>query len=90
MVLNWLGKILDSNEKQIKKLQPLVDEINSLEKEFKSLKDKDLTAKTKEFKLRISRQESLDDILPEAFAVGWVQSFTSLGYLWESLFTTRP
>ena len=68
MVLKWLGNLLDSNEKQVKKLQPLVDEVNELEKSYKKLKDNDLAAKTKEFKLRLERSESLDDLLPEAFA----------------------
>lgn len=79
MVLGWLGKLLDSNEKQIGKLKPVVDEINSLEPEYKKLKDKDLKAKTNEFKLRLERNDTLDDILPEAFAAVREASRRSIG-----------
>ena len=66
----------DPNERIIKNLQPIVDEINALEDEFTKLSDEELRAKTTEFKKRItnreangfSLQESLDLILPEAFA----------------------
>lgn len=68
-MFNILGKLLDSNEKQIKKLQPIVDRINSFEKEFSKLTDAKLRAKTAEFKLRHERGETLDDLLPEAFAL---------------------
>jgi len=67
-MLNWLGKFFDSNEKQVNKLQPIVDQINALEKDYQKLAKKDLSAKTQEFKLRLKRGESLDDLLPEAFA----------------------
>ncbi|MBI2009702.1 MAG: preprotein translocase subunit SecA [Candidatus Chisholmbacteria bacterium] len=68
MVFNWLSKLLDSNQKQVDKLTPLVQSINELEGSYKKLSDKDLKAKTAEFKHRLEREESLDDILPEAFA----------------------
>ena len=55
-------------EKEIKKLAPIVEKINSLEPEFESLSDLQLTAKTSEFKNRIGQGESLDDLLPETFA----------------------
>ena len=67
-MLGILGKFLDSNEKQVKKLQPKVEDVNSLEKKFEKLTDEKLKAKTAEFKLRHERGESLDDLLPEAFA----------------------
>lgn len=64
-----LTKILgDPNEKEIKKLQPLVDKINSLEPEFEKLSNDQVKEKTLEFKERIKKGESLDSILPEAFA----------------------
>jgi len=59
----------DANEKYLKKLEPIVKKINSLEKEFESRADKDLCAGTQEFKERLRKGESLDDILPEAFGV---------------------
>ena len=67
-MFKFLGKLLDSNEKQISRLKPLVDKINSLEGQIKLLKDQELAAKTNEFKLRLEKEETLDDILPEAFA----------------------
>jgi len=67
-MLGILGKFLDSNEKQIGKLKHQVDAINELEKKFTKLTDEKLRAKTAEFKLRHERGETLDDLLPEAFA----------------------
>jgi len=64
-ILSILG---DSNEKQIKRLQPLVDEINALEPDFERLSDAELRGKADEFKGRLHAGDSLDDILPEAFA----------------------
>lgn len=68
-IFNFLGKFLDSNEREIKKLNPLVEEINSLEGSVKKLADSKFRDKTKEFKKRLEKGESLDDILPEAFAL---------------------
>ncbi|MBI2848104.1 MAG: preprotein translocase subunit SecA, partial [Chloroflexi bacterium] len=68
MVLKWFGGLVDSNEKEVKRLQPLVDDINSLESDFEKLSDTELKAKTGEFKSRSKEGETLDDLLPEAFA----------------------
>ncbi len=59
----------DANEKQVKKLRPLVKEINELEPGVQALSDEQLRAKTGEFRARLGEGETLDDILPEAFAV---------------------
>ncbi len=67
-MLKWLGGLIDSNEKELKRLQPAVDEINSLEPEFERLSDAELRAKTDEFKTRLQAGSSLDELLPEAFA----------------------
>ena len=68
-MLGLLNKLIgDSNEQAIKKIHPVVDEINELEPEFTSLSDLDLSGKTHEFRARIRGGEKLDDILPEAFA----------------------
>ncbi|MBN1643636.1 MAG: preprotein translocase subunit SecA [Dehalococcoidales bacterium] len=67
-MFNWLGNLVDSNEKQLKKLQPIVDKINSLEAEYEKLSDEQLKAKTEEFKTRISSGKTLEELLPEAFA----------------------
>ena len=68
MVNKLMGLIRDSNEKQIKRLQKIAEEINELEREFQALSDSDLTAKTAEFRLRLEEGEGLDELLPEAFA----------------------
>jgi len=62
-------KLFGSNEREIKKLQPIVDKINSLESEISKLSDSELKNKTEDFKNRLKKGESPDDILPEAFAV---------------------
>jgi preprotein translocase subunit SecA len=67
-MLKWLDGLLDSNEREIKRLKPLVAKINSLEPDFKRLADAELRAKTDEFKARYQDEEELDDLLPEAFA----------------------
>ena len=59
----------DANEKNIKNLQPIIDKINSFEPEFEKLSAGQLKEKTKEFKERINKGETQDDILPEAFAL---------------------
>ena len=66
-MFKWLGGG-DSNEKELKRLQPIVDSINQLEPDFKKLSDSKLRAKTDEFKDRINKGTSLDEILLEAFA----------------------
>jgi len=67
-MFKWLGGLVDSNEKELKRLQPLIDRINQLEPEFTKLSDSELKAKTGEFKTRLSQGSSLDELLPEAFA----------------------
>jgi len=59
----------DQNEKYLKKIKPIVEKINSLEKEFEKIPDEKLKEKTLEFKERLKKGETLDDILPEAFAL---------------------
>jgi len=59
----------DANEKYLKKIQPLVDEINSLEKEFEGFSDEKLREKTKELREELNRGRASDDLLPEAFAL---------------------
>ena len=59
----------DSPERKIAVFRPLVDEINALEPQIQALSNEDLAAKTVEFKKRLAEDETLDDLLPEAFAV---------------------
>ncbi len=58
----------DYNQKQLKKLRPIVKQINEFFTEFDVLSDEQIKAKTQEFKDRIAKGETLDDLLPEAFA----------------------
>ncbi|MBI2582645.1 preprotein translocase subunit SecA, partial [Candidatus Azambacteria bacterium] len=58
----------DANERFLKKLQPLVEKINSLEAAYEALSDIQLREKTSAFRERLAAGESLDDVLPEAFA----------------------
>jgi preprotein translocase subunit SecA len=78
-MLNLFGKFLDSNSREIKRHQSVVEQINSLETEFQKLKEKDFKAKTAEFKARIDRGETLDDLLPEAFALVREASVRTIG-----------
>jgi len=57
------------SEKEIKRIRPLLDKVLSYESEYRNLSDDELRAKTDEFKNRLTIGETLDDILPEAFAV---------------------
>ena len=67
--MKLFGSLLDFNAKEIAKLRPMVEKTNSLEPEMKKLKDKDFPAKTASFKERIAKGETLNDLLPEAFAL---------------------
>src|SRR3954451_20756373 len=68
-MLNWLNKIGgDPSEREIKKLRPYLAQINALEPDYETLSDEALRDKTTEFRGRFLAGESLDDLLPEAFA----------------------
>ncbi len=68
--MSIISKIFgDPNERFLKSLQPTIDKINELEKDFQDLSDAKLKEKTTEFKKRIKGGETLDDILPETFAL---------------------
>lgn len=72
MVRKLIEKIIgDPNEKSLKKIRPLVGKINKIEEEYQQTltSDEDYPKKTAEFKARIAAGESLDDLLPEAFAL---------------------
>ena len=69
MVLGFLKSLLDDNAKEIKRLSKKVEIINKLEPQMRILSDKELAGKTQEFKKRLQNGETLDDLLPEAFAV---------------------
>src|SRR4030042_869759 len=65
-----IKKIVGSkNERELKRIRPIVQKINDVEPAPRPLSDEQLRARTTEFKERIERGQSLDEILPEAFAV---------------------
>ena len=69
--MQWLLKAIlgTKNERDLKKLRPMVGRINALEKELQALSDEALKAKTGEFRERLAKGETVDDLMPEAFAV---------------------
>src|SRR5271156_2694835 len=70
MIQWFVKKVLGSkNQREVKRLWPLVEKINALEVEYQSLMDEQLIAKTTQFKDRVGKGETLDSMLPEAFAV---------------------
>ena len=79
MVIGFLRNVFDYNKREVKKLMPKIDIINSLESSMKSLTDAELGAKTVEFRNRLADGETLDDLLPEAFAVVREASVRTLG-----------
>ncbi len=68
-MMEWLKKLLGgSNDTQLKKLEKTVDAVEALERDYMKLTDAQLRAKTDEFRARLQKGETEDDILPEAFA----------------------
>ncbi len=78
-MLKSLSKLFDTNQRELDRIQPLVQTINSYETKFKKFKTKDFPEKTAKFKLRLTRGETLDDLLPEAFALVRQASVLTLG-----------
>jgi len=68
IMFKFIGNLLDSNEREIKKFEPITSTINSLEGSTKKLTDKKLREKTSYFRKKIKEGEDLEDLLPEAFA----------------------
>ncbi len=78
--MSLLEKVFGSySDKEIKKIMPVVNKINSLEPEMEALSDEELRAKTDEFKARLNDGVTLDELLPEAFAVVREASKRTLG-----------
>ena len=68
--MNFIEKIFGTHsERELKIINPIVDKIEGLRPEMMALSDEELKGKTKEFKERLAKGETLDDLLPEAFAV---------------------
>jgi len=69
MVLNFLTKVFGSkNERELKQMQPLVERINALEPDMQAMSDEKLKSQTAVFRQRFDQGETLDSLLPEAFA----------------------
>ena len=76
----FLARIFGSkNQREIKKLNKIVKKINAFEPDLQALNDKQLQAKTAEFRDRLEKGENLDNLLPEAFAVAREASVRTLG-----------
>ena len=69
----------DLNEKEVKKISSIVDKVESYDEAMQALTDDELKAKTPEFRARLEQGETLDDLLPEAFAVCREAAWRSLG-----------
>ena len=70
MIGTLIKKIVGSkNERELKRIRPIIERINAQESHVRPLADEQLRAKTSKFKERIEQGESLEEILPEAFAV---------------------
>src|SRR3954467_13211816 len=70
MLQNLLAKVVGTqNERELKRLRPIVGQVNAFEPAISALTDEQLRGKTSAFRERLGRGEPLDDILPEAFAV---------------------
>lgn len=79
MITNLLAKLFGtSNQRELRKLYPIVNQINSFEPNIQSLSDEELANKTKYFKEQLSQGRTLDDILPEAYAVVREAAFRKL------------
>ena len=84
MIQNLITKIFGTkHDRDVKKIRPLVDEINEHFRSHASLSDDELKAKTEEFKKRLDEDETLDDILPEAFAVVKEACRRLVGQTWD-------
>ena len=79
-MLKWLNRLIDSNEKEIKKLRPLVAEINALEPEFKAKSNQEIRSLMGSFRSQLAEGEAeLDDVLPEVFAAVREASLRTIG-----------
>ena len=68
--MGWIEKIFgNTSAKEIRRIEPIVREIESYDEAMQKLSDSELAAKTEEFKKRLAEGETLDDLLPEAYAV---------------------
>ena len=79
MFKDFVKRLIDDNEKEVKKLSRIAEEINNLEDQYRKLTDEDFPNKTQQFRDRLIDGQTLDDILPEAFALVREASRRALG-----------
>ena len=77
--MNIFKKLFDHEYKELKKFEALADKVEALDNDYQKLSDEELKAKTEEFKKRLNNGETLDDILPEAFATAREAAFRVIG-----------
>lgn len=75
----WIRKLFDRNQREIAALSKIVEKINKLEEKVKNLRDEEFPEKTQEFKERLKRGETLDELLPEAYALVREASIRTIG-----------
>ncbi|MFZ5932542.1 MAG: preprotein translocase subunit SecA [Patescibacteria group bacterium] len=78
-MLKILTRLLDINQRELDRLAKIVAKINSFDSKIKKLKDKDFAKKTEEFKERLGKGESLEDILPASYALVREASYRAIG-----------
>ena len=78
-MVNILNKLFDFNKKELKRLEKIADKVEALADQMAALSDDELKANTEKFKQRYENGESLDDLLPEAFATAREASKRVLG-----------
>ncbi len=78
-MFKFLSRFFDTNQKELDRLRQIVARINSLEKDCQKLKDEEFKEKTAEFKERLRKGETLNHLLPEAFALVREASFRTIG-----------
>ncbi|MCP4703919.1 MAG: preprotein translocase subunit SecA, partial [candidate division Zixibacteria bacterium] len=82
--MNFITKLFGTkHDRDVKKIKPLVDEINEFFEKLNGLSDDELKSKTDEFKKRLDDEETLDDILPEAYAVVKETCRRLMGTSWD-------
>lgn len=79
MFKNIFSKLLDVNQKELDRLSKIVDKINQEDSKIKKLRDADFAKKTEEYKKRLQKGETLEDLLPEAFALSREASWRAIG-----------
>ena len=77
--MNIFSRLLDLNAREVDRIKKIVEKVNSFEPMAKKLKEKDFAKKTEEFKNRLAKGETLDQLLPEAYAVVREASYRLLG-----------